>query len=381
MTVPVSAGQEALEWRDRALAALDEADPQKALELARRGLAVLGETGPHDGLDEAALLIAVAEIEERLDQFEAAGESIDAAIELLGGDDGADRSAGVDRGSSPLASTADDPDLVLLWCQAQERKAGLERLGGQFEAAAGRLTRVLDIASADFGEASMPVVAAANALGVVGKHAGEFDAATAAYQRAMAAAQELDDRDPLVEAALLHNLGGLAHSRGDAATGIPLAERGLELRTGDLGADHPDVAADLNALSALYHLAERFEDASEAAQRALEIFERCYGPDHFEVAMTCANLAVVRADQGELGPAEELHRRSLRILEAVLGPDDVEVGLTKLNLAMAVADQDRQAEAITLAVEAEAILGERLPADHPYLEAARTALTKLKEQT
>jgi hypothetical protein len=82
-TVPVPAGQEALEWRDRALAALDGADPRKALELARRGLAVLGETGPGDGLDEAALLIAVAEIEERLDQFEAAGESVDAAIGLL----------------------------------------------------------------------------------------------------------------------------------------------------------------------------------------------------------------------------------------------------------------------------------------------------------
>lgn len=130
VTVPVSAGEEALDWRDRALAALDEANPQDALELARRGLAVLRETGPRDGLDEAALLIAVAEIEERLDQFDAAGESAAAAIGLLGGDAGPDRSV-------------DESDSVLLWCQAQERRAGLERIGGDFSAATGRLTRVI----------------------------------------------------------------------------------------------------------------------------------------------------------------------------------------------------------------------------------------------
>lgn len=59
----------------------------------------------------------------------------------------------------------------------------------------------------------------------------------------------------------------------------------------------------------------------------------------------------------------------------------MEVGLTKLNLAVAIADQGRPDEALTLAVEADAILRERLPADHPYLEAARTALAKFKEQT
>jgi len=66
-------------------------------------------------------------------------------------------------------------------------------------------------------------------------------------------------------------------------------------------------------------------------------------------------------------------------LEAVLGPDDAEVGLTKLNLAVAVAGQDRLAEAATLAAEAEAILSERMPAGHPFLEAAGNAVRKFRE--
>ena len=136
----------------------------------------------------------------------------------------------------------------------------------------------------------------------------------------------------------------------------------MALRTEGLGAGHPDVARDLNALGALYHLAGRFDDAARAYGRALAVFEDRYGPDHFEVAMTCANLAVLAGDQGRGQEAESLGRRSLRILEAILGPEDAEVGLTLLNLAEAVAEQGRQAEAAGMATRAAAILEARLPA-------------------
>src|SRR5260370_40389323 len=110
----------------------------------------------------------------------------------------------------------------------------------------------------------MAVVSAANAVGVVGKYAADFGAAEAAYRRAMAAAEALAGADPLVRAGLLPNLGGLAHARGDAAGGIPLAEQGLALRAAALGDGHPDVAKDLNALGALYHPAARHRHAIAA---------------------------------------------------------------------------------------------------------------------
>ena len=181
-------------------------------------------------------------------------------------------------------------------------------------------------------------------------------------------------RDPLIEAGLLHNLGGLAHSRGDAAAGIPLAERGARLRAKALGVAHPDVARDLNALGALYHLAGRYGEADHAYRRALGAFEGFYGPDHFEVAMTCANLAVLDGDQGRFAEAEALGRRALAILQDILGPGDAEVGLTLLNLAAAVAGQGRAGEAALLTVRAAAILAARLPADHPHVQAAADAL-------
>ena len=276
------AAEEALTLRDQALAALDEGDPQAARAIAVKGLAALEAAGLEDGPDAAAVLVAVAEIEQSLDRFGDAAVTIAAAITIL--DD--------------VVAEEQDEDCLLLWCQAQERLAGLERLAGEFDAAAARLGTVLDRASAAFGEASLAVVSAANALGVVGKYAADFDAAQAAYRRAMAAARSLPGADPLIMAGLLHNLGGLAHARGDFAGGVPLAERGITLRAEALGADHPDVAADLNALGALYHLAGRAEDAANAYRRALAVFEDRYGPDHFEVAMTCANLAVLEATGG-----------------------------------------------------------------------------------
>jgi tetratricopeptide (TPR) repeat protein len=318
------AAAEALAQRDQALAALDAGDPEIALAIAAGGLAVLRAVGLGGGLDAVAVLVSLAEIQECLSWFGDAAVTITTALGIL---------------EDAAAGAGEDDDLVLLWCQAQERLASLERVAGDYGAAAGRLCKVLDWASATFGETSVAVVSAANALGVVGKYASEFAAAEAAYQRAMTALDGMPGADPLIRAELLHNLGGLAHSRGDFATGIPLAETGMQLRAGQLGADHPDVARDLNALGALYHLAGRFCDAADAYRQALAVFENRYGPGHFEVAMTCANLAVLASDQGQWREAESLGRRSLRILRTLLGPSDAEVGLTLLNLGAAVAGQ------------------------------------------
>ena len=350
-----AAADAALSLRDQALAALDEANPARGFELAMQAVGALEASGLLGGLDEAAVLIARAEIEEALDRFDDARVTIAAAIAIL------------------ADVAAEDDDSVTLWCQAQERMAGLERMAGDFAEAAARLRTVLDRASAALGEASLAVVSAANALGMVYKYAADFDAAQTAYRRAADALAGMPDPDPLLEAGLLHNLGGLAHSRGDAATGIPLAQRGAELRAEVLGAGHPDVARDLNALGALYHLAGRYDDAARAYGQALTVFEDSYGPGHFEVAMTCANLAVLHGDQGDFARAESVGRRALEILVAIRGPDDAEVGLTLLNLAAAVAGQGKTAEAAELATRASAILSDRLPPGHPHVVAAAEA--------
>jgi tetratricopeptide (TPR) repeat protein len=348
------AAREALARRDRALAALDAGDFPTALATVGRGLAVLEMAGLCGGPDEAALLVALAVIQEGAGQVCEARVTVVAAIAILEG-----------------AAADWDEDLLTLWCQAQERLAGLERLAGQYGAAAARLRFVVDRARTAFGEGSPTVVSAASALGVVHRHAADFDAAEAAFRQALAAAEAMPERDLLVEAELLHDLGGLAQARGRAAAGIPLAERGTRLRARALGARHPDVARDLNALGTLHHLAGRYGDADHAYCRALGVLEDYYGAGHLEVARTCANLAVLDRDLGRFQDSETLSRRALDILQDVLGPGDAEVGLTLLHLAAAVAGQGRAGEAALLGSRASAILAARLPADHPHVTTAQ----------
>jgi tetratricopeptide (TPR) repeat protein len=357
MTVAGSAAAEAREWRDKALFALDTSDLAAAVAMARKGLAVLRGASILGGQDEAMVLIALAEIEECFGNFGGARDAASQAARIL---DQVRPDCG--------------PGDLMLWCQAQERLAGLERQDGQYETAALRLAAVLERASASLGGASHAVVTAASALGVVHQCAGDLDAAAVAYQRATTALAEMFDPDPLARAALLRNLGSLARARGDAVAGIPLAQEGVAFRIEVLGPDHPDVARDLNQLGVLYQLARRMDDAARAYGRALTLFESAYGPDHYDVGVTCANLAALHVEQGRSLTGEAYGRRALRVLRDVLGPHHAAVGLTLLHLSAAVADQGRRAEAKSLAAAAHSILAARLPAGHPHVRAAERML-------
>src|SRR5580658_1485488 len=88
MTEEPSKGQaadSAIGLRDEALAALDGGDAAAAHDLVSQGLAVLA-AGGLSGADEAALLLAGAEIEEALGQFEAAHAQAARAADLLADD-------------------------------------------------------------------------------------------------------------------------------------------------------------------------------------------------------------------------------------------------------------------------------------------------------
>jgi hypothetical protein len=116
----ISPAEAALILRGQALAALDEGDPGAAERAVDDGITTLENAGLASGQDAAALLIAKAEIEEALDHLDVARETISAAVAII----------------DAVGHEDDDSeeDLVYMWCQAQERLAGLERVAGPFEA-------------------------------------------------------------------------------------------------------------------------------------------------------------------------------------------------------------------------------------------------------
>ena len=75
-----------------------------------------------------------------------------------------------------------------------------------------------------------------------------------------------------------------------------------------LGPDHPDVAANLNNLAALYYAQGDYAQAEPLFKRALAIRERALGPDHPDVATSLNNLnnlAELCSTQGNYAQAEQ----------------------------------------------------------------------------
>jgi hypothetical protein len=114
-------GLTALARRDQALAELDRGDAEGA-RAASDALVLLETAGQGESPGAAALLVALAETEESLGHFDLARVAAGRAAAILA-----------------AAFDPEDPGAFWLWCQAEERLAGLDRAGGDFDGA-GRLT-------------------------------------------------------------------------------------------------------------------------------------------------------------------------------------------------------------------------------------------------
>ena len=122
-------GLTALAHRDQALAELDRGDAGRARAIASRAVVLLETAGQGESPDAAALLVALAETDECLGRFDLARAAAGRATAIL------------------AAFDPEDLDAFWLWCQAEERLAGLDRVGGGLDGAAARAAGAEDRAT------------------------------------------------------------------------------------------------------------------------------------------------------------------------------------------------------------------------------------------
>jgi tetratricopeptide (TPR) repeat protein len=338
----------AVTLHDAALSALHDGRLGDARRLSTEAIeAAQAAFGP-DSADLANVLLTAATVEQAAGDFRA-------ALTL------AERAARV---AAPLIDT-DEADLMSLWVDIEVECGHLLATLGEFDRAETRLAATLSAATRVLPPDDIAVVSIHNVRGITGKFAGRFDDAEGHYMRVRAAIEAQPDIDERALATLLHNLGGLDHSRGRLADGLAHAQEGLELRIKAVGPDSPDVARDLNAIGALHHDAGDAAAADAAYRQALDIFERELGSDHYEVGMTCANLAVSTAAAADAPEAARLYERALTILESRLGADHPDVALVQHSLARLLAEQGDLDGARDLLMRAKTSLTSSLPEDHP----------------
>jgi tetratricopeptide (TPR) repeat protein len=230
-----------------------------------------------------------------------------------------------------------------------------------------------------FGPQSIELANALNQLGVAAKYAAEFDAADAAYHRAL---QILGRRRDAVlqRADLYHNLGGLEHARRRFAVGEPYARRALAIRAQALGPDSVAAAADKTALAALLEGQRKFLEAELLYREALATFECAYGSTHYEVGVAANNLASLYQAQRRFDEAEPLYLRSLAIKESLLPAGHPDIAIPLNNLAVLYKSQKRYGEAAALYVRALTILERALGPSHPSVVICRENYARLQKK-
>jgi tetratricopeptide (TPR) repeat protein len=261
------------------------------------------------------------------------------------------------------------------------------RMAGRHGDAQACLLRALDVAERWLPPGDAEIAMAHNDLGVLGKYAGRFEEAEAHYRQALAMVEATPGSEDFV-ATLLHNLAGLAHSRGDFAAAEPLARRSVEVRAGVAGVDHPATVADAAQHGAILLALGRLDEAEALLCDAIAWFERRLGEENYEVAVNLNNLAMLRIRQGRPSDAEALYRRSLRMKESLLGPgqpapdgsptDHQDVAMTAHNLAALLLERGRLDEAEAMASRAAASFASALDVGHPKLVAASELLTEIR---
>jgi Tfp pilus assembly protein PilF len=75
------------------------------------------------------------------------------------------------------------------------------------------------------------------------------------------------------------------------------------------------VAASLNNLGTFYYAQGLYEQAESSCKRAVAIWEKALGPDHPNVAAGLENLAAVYRKMDRAEDAEALEQRAARIRE------------------------------------------------------------------
>lgn len=360
--------ERAAELHERAIALREAGTFAEAETLCREAVAIFEAAEGPQSPNLANALVEQARLLEFCDRLLEAGPVIDRALEIL----------------RPLVDTpVDDPnsdptvmeEFVRLTVRAEATRASVLRSRGKLGDAEAGCRRALALAEERLPPDDLLVAETLNGLGVVHKFQGRYAEAEPHYRRAMAIAEAAGEQGDV--ATLLHNLGGLAHARGDFTTGEPLARRSVELREALLGPDHPTTAADRAAWGALLEGLGRAADAEGAYGQALAVFEARLGTRSLETASALTALGAVQHARGALEEAERSYRRSLDIRDATLDPQHFDLALTLNNLAMLLIDRGAPAEAISMLTRAQLIFAAALGPDHPHTQAVAQNIATL----
>ncbi|MCE9579639.1 MAG: tetratricopeptide repeat protein [Deltaproteobacteria bacterium] len=251
----------------------------------------------------------------------------------------------------------DDPNLRALRFAVAVTRVRAHRSAGSYDLAQWRLdqlTATMATAAGPVGDRAVLL----NELGITCTYRGDFGRAQRAYLEAMSLV--LARGDAALEAALLHNLGGVYHAMGELLRAERYARAGLSLRRAPLA-----VAADSVALAAIVIDAGRAAEARWLVVEALQVYEAAFPAGHVECGVATVLLARIDLELGDLDDAGALARRGVALLTRYLGEAHPKVADARATLALAAWQAGDREVALAELASAHAVCVIALGSEHP----------------
>ena len=158
---------------------------------------------------------------------------------------------------------------------------------------------------------------------------------------------ELVDQ-PLVRARLMTVVGRVCFKLRDFEAAQRLLESGLEIRTKELGADHPALVENLSWLGTLHSERGAPREAENLFRRALELRTGHYGSAHELVAESWSDLGAFYYYAGDFDAAAHSERQALEIYANIEGTESLNGAKTQVALAASLKGLGKHQESLAM---------------------------------
>jgi tetratricopeptide (TPR) repeat protein/tRNA A-37 threonylcarbamoyl transferase component Bud32 len=185
---------------------------------------------------------------------------------------------------------------------------------------------------------------------------------------------------PLTEAAIRLTLGNTYRALGRYPEAQPHLERAVQLRTAQLGADHPETLTSKNSLAVLYKRQGKYGQAETLFREVIGAQTAQLGADHPDTLSSKASLADLYGEQGKYDQAELLNKEVIDAKTAQLGADHPDTLNSKNDLAALYVHQGKYDRAEPLFKEVLDAQTAKLGADHPDTLTSKNNLAVLYQE-
>ena len=259
-------------------------------------------------------------------------------------------SAGEGEAGEPWASARTNAGLRV---EILRGRAAVAVTLGEYEDAEG----LYDKAMVMLAGAAEPLQAAALDIdrGWVLRCRRDYDAAEAAYRRALDGIARAKEGSAALTCALYESLAELRRRQGRLKDAQRDVRNALELADDCLGPEHPRVAGILAVAARINAARSEYNEAERAARKCLTLLRAGFGRVHPRFADGFIALGEVQLGRGQYGAAEQTFARALGLRESMLGREHPELAEILDGQAAVLRATSREEEAEALLARAASL--------------------------